>query len=189
MTGNNQVDAATRVRKLLDGPRPFRVVQEGDRVLRTPAEPFSDQLPAALLAELLDAMRAHLPGVGVGIAAPQLGIPLAIAVIEDAANVSAEDAAERQRYPQPLLELINPTVTPVGDEVVAHSEGCLSIEGASGLVARYRRVRLDATDRFANNYSVELTGWPARIAQHETDHLNGVLYVDRTDPRSLVRRS
>ena len=86
---------------------------------------------------------------------------------------------------QPPLDLINPVVTPLGSERRAFYEGCLSVTGLTAVVWRYRRVRLSAQDRAGRGYDLELSGWPARIAQHETDHLNGVLYLDRAELRSL----
>ncbi|EXG81971.1 peptide deformylase [Cryptosporangium arvum] len=176
---------ADQVKTLLAAPRPWSVTQVGEAVLRRPAERYDGQLPDDLLALLLDAMREHLPGVGVGIAAPQLGIPLALAVIDDPAQVSPEVAAARERAPRAPLDLINPVVTPVGEERVAFYEGCLSVRGLTAVVSRSRRVVLTASDRTGAGYSQELTGWAARIAQHETDHLNGVLYLDRAELRSL----
>ncbi|GAA0221170.1 peptide deformylase [Cryptosporangium japonicum] len=176
---------ADQVKTLLAAPRPWSVTQVGEAVLRRPAEHYDGQLPDDLLALLLDAMREHLPGVGVGIAAPQLGIPLALAVIDDPAQVSPEVGAARERVPVGPLDLINPVVTPVGDERVAFYEGCLSVRGLTAVVSRPRRVVLTAADRSGAGYSRELSGWPARIAQHETDHLNGVLYLDRAELRSL----
>ncbi|WP_052422939.1 peptide deformylase [Nonomuraea candida] len=174
-----------RVHAVLAAPRPWSVVQVGDPVLRRTAEPYDGQLPDALLRDLLDAMFKHLPGVGVGLAAPQIGIPLALAVIEDPAEVPPEVAAERERVPRPPLELVNPVVTPLGSRYHAFNEGCLSVEGFTAVVARHARVRLSATDGNGRAYETELSGWPARIAQHETDHLNGILYLDRAEPRSL----
>ncbi|MFC5827880.1 peptide deformylase [Nonomuraea insulae] len=176
---------AERVRALLAEPRPWSVTQIGDPVLRRTAEPYDGQLPDDLLRELLDAMFEHLPGVGVGLAAPQIGIPLALAVIEDPAEVPPEIAAERGRVPRPPLELVNPVVTPLGFAYQAFYEGCLSVEGLTAVVPRHTHVRLSALDGDGRPYEVELSGWPARIAQHETDHLNGVLYLDRAEPRSL----
>ena len=135
--------------------------------------------------ELLDAMHAHLPGVGVGLAAPQIGIPLALAVIHDPAEVTPEVAEARERLPQPPLDLINPVVTPLGSEQRVFYEGCLSVTGLTAVVARSRRVRVSAQDRTGGGYELDMTGWPARIAQHESDHLNGVLYLDRAELRSL----
>ncbi|MCU1689492.1 MAG: hypothetical protein JWN20_1420 [Jatrophihabitantaceae bacterium] len=182
------VDASlvSLVQEVLDSPRPWSVAQVGEPVLRHAAARYDGQLPEALLHELLDAMRAHLPGVGVGLAAPQIGIPLAIAVIEDpATTVNPEVAQARERQPQPVLELINPVVTPVGAQTRAFYEGCLSVAGLTAVVVRHHQVHLAATDRDGQPYELGLTGWAARIAQHETDHLNGVLYLDKAELRSL----
>jgi peptide deformylase len=173
------------VRSVLAGPRPLAVTRVGDPVLRAPAARYEGQLPDELLRELLDAMRAHLPGVGVGLAAPQLGIPLALAVIEDAADVSAEVAAARERVPQPVLELVNPVVTAIGPQRRSFYEGCLSVAGLTAVVARHRHIRVSALDRHGASFERELRGWPARIVQHEIDHLNGILYLDRAELRSL----
>jgi peptide deformylase len=178
-------DLVAQVRAALSAPRPWTVVQVGEPVLRQAAARYEGQLPADLLRELLEAMRAHLPGAGVGLAAPQIGIPLALAVIEDPAEVAPELAAARERPPQPLLELINPVLTPLGSERRTFYEGCLSVSGLTAAVSRFHRVRLSAQDRDGHGYSLELTGWPARIAQHETDHLGGVLYLDKAELRSL----
>jgi peptide deformylase len=176
---------ARAVREVLAAPRPWSVTQAGDPVLRRRAAPYDGQLPGSLLHELLDAMRAHLPGTGVGLAAPQIGIPLALAVIEDPAAVAPEVAQARERHPQPALDLINPVITPLGSEQRSFYEGCLSVAGLTAVVARHRAVLLAAQDRDGGAYELELSGWPARIAQHETDHLNGVLYLDRAESRSL----
>nr|WP_205751749.1 peptide deformylase [Cryptosporangium phraense] len=176
---------AAQVKTLLTAPRPWTIVPVGSPVLRRPAARYEGQLPDDLLAELLDAMRAHLPGVGVGLAAPQVGIPLAMAVIDDPARIAPELAAARERPPQAPLDLVNPSVTPLGDETVAFYEGCLSVDGLTAVVARHRRVRLTAADRSGRTYALELSGWPARIAQHEADHLDGILYLDRAEPRSI----
>jgi peptide deformylase len=174
-----------QVRAVLSAPRPWSVTEVGEPVLRQIAARYDGQLPDDLLRELLDAMRAHLPGVGVGLAAPQIGIPLALAVIEDPAEVAPEIAAARERSPQPLLELVNPVVTPLGSERRPFFEGCLSVSGLTAIVSRFHRVRLSAQDRNGHGYDLELSGWPARIAQHETDHLGGVLYLDKAELRSL----
>jgi peptide deformylase len=174
------------VQAVLAEERPWNVTQVGEPVLRQPTARYDGQLPDALLAELLAAMRAHLPGVGVGLAAPQIGIPLALAVIEDPAEVDPELANVRERVSQPLLELINPVITPLGSQQRVFYEGCLSVVGLTAAVSRHHRVQLSATAGNGHAYQVELAGWPARIAQHETDHLNGVLYLDRADLRSLA---
>jgi peptide deformylase len=185
MASVSDTELVELVQAVLAAPRPWRVTQVGEPVLRQPAARYDGQLPDELLHELLDAMRAHLPGVGVGIAAPQIGIPLALAVIEDTSEVPEELAAIRERVPQPPIDLINPVITPIGVEHRAFYEGCLSVEGLTAVVSRHHRVHLAAQDRAGQSYDLELTGWPARIAQHETDHLDGVLYLDRAELRSL----
>jgi peptide deformylase len=185
MASVSDTELVELVQAVLAAPRPWRVTQVGEPVLRQPAARYDGQLPDELLHELLDAMRAHLPGVGVGIAAPQIGIPLALAVIEDTSEVPEALAAIRERVPQPPIDLINPVITPIGAEQRAFYEGCLSVEGLTAVVSRHHRVHLAAQDRAGQSYDLELTGWPARIAQHETDHLDGVLYLDRAELRSL----
>lgn len=182
----NHNELTDLVRSVLDAPRPWEITQVGEPVLRQVTEPYDGQLPEELLNELLDAMRAHLPAVGVGLAAPQIGIPLALAVVEDTAEISQEAARPRERTAQPLLELLNPVVVPVGEERRSFYEGCLSVTGFAAVVSRHRRIRLSATDRSGKPIDAEFTGWPARIVQHETDHLNGVLYLDRAETRSLT---
>jgi len=174
-----------QVRAVLAAPRPWSLSQVGDPVLRQRAARFDGQLPEDLLHELLDAMHAHLPGVGVGLAAPQIGIALALAVMEDPADVGPEVAAARERRPQPPLDLVNPVVRPLGADRRAFYEGCLSVPGLTAVVPRHHRVQLSAQDRAGRQYDIELSGWPARIAQHETDHLDGLLYLDGAELRSL----
>lgn len=174
-----------QVRAVVSAPRPWSITQVGEPVLRQVTARYDGQLPVDLLHELLDGMRAQLPGVGVGLAAPQIGIPLALAVIEDPATVPPEVAAARERVPQPPLDLINPVIMPLGSEQRVFYEGCLSVAGLVAVVSRYHRVRLSAQDRDGQGYDLELSGWPARIAQHETDHLNGILYLDQAELRSL----
>ncbi|CAO5162749.1 Peptide deformylase 1 [Frankia sp. AiPs1] len=173
------------VEAVLSAPRPWSIVQAGEPVLRRPAARYDGQLADGLLHRLLDAMREHLPDRGVGLAAPQIGIPLALAVIEDPATVPAELAEVRERPPLATLELINPVLTPIGTARRAFYEGCLSVVGYAAVVSRHHRVRLDLLDRHGVPHRHELAGWPARIAQHETDHLHGTLYLDRAESRSL----
>ncbi|MFZ3555429.1 peptide deformylase [Streptomyces sp. BH055] len=165
---------------------PLPIVAAGDPVLRRPAEPVEGQLPDELLARLIAAMRVTMHAApGVGLAAPQIGVPLRLAVIEDAAAVSEEVRAARGRTPQPFRVLLNPSYEDAGGRRVAFYEGCLSVPGYQAVVARHERVRLRALDERGRAVDEEVTGWPARIVQHETDHLNGMLYLDRAEPRSL----
>lgn len=177
----------TRVGELLAGPRPLRIVQAGDPVLRQTAEPYDGQLDDARLAELISAMRTTMRDApGVGLAAPQIGLGLAIAVVEDAWPVDEETATARERTAVPFRVLVNPHYEPVGDERVAHYEGCLSVAGWQAVRTRWRAVRLTGTDEHGEPVDEVLHGWPARIIQHETDHLAGRLYIDHAQMRSLL---
>ncbi|WP_433733929.1 peptide deformylase [Nocardia sp. CA-129566] len=175
------------VESLLDSPRPLPIVTAGDPVLRTPAARYDGQLTDAQLRRLVLAMRETMHAApGVGLAAPQVGIPLRLAVLEDPAEVTDEVRAARARVPLPLRVLINPTYEPIGDIRAAFFEGCLSIPGWQAVVARHASVRLRGQDERGRELDEEVSGWPARIVQHETDHLDGTLYIDRAITRSLT---
>lgn len=176
-----------RVEELLSGPQPLPIVQAGDPVLRAVAQPYEGQLDDGLLAELLVAMRATMHAApGVGLAAPQVGLSLAIAVVEDEWPVDDEVAAARERTSVPFRVLVNPRYEPVGSDQVGFYEGCLSVAGWQAVRRRWRSVRLTGTDERGAAFDEVLHGWPARIVQHETDHLAGRLYVDDCEIRSLV---
>ncbi|MFI0236052.1 peptide deformylase [Streptomyces sp. NPDC016845] len=175
-----------RVEALLADEAPLPIVAAGDPVLRRPAEPYDGQLSDDLLARLTEAMRRTMRAApGVGLAAPQIGVPLRLAVIEDPATVPEEVREARGRTPQPFRVLVNPAYEDAGGRHVAFYEGCLSVPGYQAVVARHERVRLRALDERGRPVDEEVTGWPARIVQHETDHLNGTLYLDRAELRSL----
>ncbi len=178
-----------QVARLLAGAEPdgpLAIVQAGHPALRAVAAPYEGELPADLLAALLAAMRrTMLAAPGVGLAAPQVGLSVAIAVMEDEWPLDPETAAERERSPVPFRVLVNPDYRPVGSLRVTHPEGCLSVRGWQAGRARWRRIHLTGADETGAALDEELVGWPARIAQHETDHLRGELYVDGADLRSL----
>ncbi|WP_428956632.1 peptide deformylase [Streptomyces sp. cg35] len=175
------------VEALLADATVLPIVAAGDPVLRRPAEPWDGQLSDALLARLVEAMRATMHAApGVGLAAPQIGLPLRLAVIEDPATVPEDVATARGRVPQPFRVLVNPSYEAVGERRAAFFEGCLSVPGYQAVVARHERVRLRALDERGRAVDEEFSGWPARIVQHETDHLDGTLYLDRAELRSLA---
>ncbi|GHA03694.1 peptide deformylase [Streptomyces purpurascens] len=185
-TPSDRVPLAERVEELLADGVPLTIVAAGDPVLRRGTEPYDGQLEPALLARFVEALRVTMRAApGVGLAAPQVGVPLRIAVIEDPAPVPEEVAVARGRVPQPFRVLVNPAYEPVGGTRAAFFEGCLSVPGWQAVVARHAEVRLTGQDEHGRALDEVFSGWPARIVQHETDHLDGVLYLDRAEPRSL----
>ncbi|MEU6063850.1 peptide deformylase [Streptomyces sp. NPDC047082] len=181
-----RVPLAERVEQLLAADGPLPIVAAGDPVLRRGTEPYDGQLEPALLARFVKALRVTMHAApGVGLAAPQVGVELRIAVVEDPAPVPEEVRLARGRVPQPFRVLVNPSYEPVGTTRAAFFEGCLSVPGWQAVVARHAEVRLHAQDEHGRTLDELFTGWPARIVQHETDHLDGKLYLDRAELRSL----
>lgn len=187
-----QRDVALRdlVLRLLDaahGTGTVPIVQAGHPVLRAQALPYDGQLADDELESLVHVMRATMHAApGVGLAAPQIGLPVAVAVIEDAGPPDGDVGQVRERSPLEFRVLVNPRYSPVDDERVAFYEGCLSVVGYQAVVARPRHVHLVGADERGRSLDEVVSGWPARIVQHETDHLGGVLYLDRAELRSLA---
>ncbi|MFC9280723.1 peptide deformylase [Streptomyces collinus] len=183
---SERASVAERVEELLAAGGPLPIVTAGQPVLRRGGEPYEGQLSPALLARFVEALRVTMHAApGVGLAAPQVGIPLRIAVVEDPAPVPEEVALVRGRGPLPFRVLVNPSYEPVGDARAAFFEGCLSVPGWQAVVARHAEVRLRGEDERGRALDEVVGGWPARIVQHETDHLDGTLYLDRAELRSL----
>lgn len=170
----------------------IEIVQAGNPVLRQRARQLSvAEIRSREMQKLMDAMRTCMhEAPGVGLAAPQLGLALQLAVIEDREeyhkDVSEALLAERERRPVPFHAIINPTLEEIGEEKVEFFEGCLSVAGFSALVPRSRAVRVTCLDERAEPRVIEASGWYARILQHEIDHLNGALYIDRMRTRSFT---
>ncbi|MEH0468036.1 peptide deformylase [Streptomyces sp. B21-097] len=177
---------AERIEELLAPGGPLPIVAAGDPVLRAGVARYDGELEPALLSRFVEALRVTmLAAPGVGLAAPQVGVELRIAVIEDPAPVPDEVRLTRGRVPQPFRVLVNPSYEQVGSARAAFFEGCLSVPGYQAVVARHARVRLTGEDERGRPLDEVFTGWPARIVQHETDHLDGLLYLDRAELRSL----
>jgi len=160
----------------------LKVARIGHPVVRAAASPVpAGDFSSAGFQRLVDEMVVTMHEYeGVGLAAPQVHVSLRVAVIE----VPASD--ERSQAAVPLTVLVNPVVTPLGDGRVPGWEGCLSIPGLRGIVPRFERVRLEALDRDGRPYTAEASGFFARVIQHECDHLDGKVYLDRMDDmRSL----
>lgn len=167
----------------------LEVVQAGHPALRAVSVPFDGQLDDAELAALVGVLRRTMHAApGVGLAAPQVGLPLALAVLADPGATDVAVAEIRERPPLPFRVLVNPRYEPVpGEEParVGFYEGCLSVVGYQAVVPRLSRLRLSGFDETGAELDEIVAGWPARIVQHETDHLGGTLYLDRAELRSL----
>ena len=162
----------------------LKVAQMGHPVLRTPARAVEPaEIASPDFQRLVDDMAETLQEYdGIGLAAPQVHAGLRLCLIG-----IVEEAEEGEPQQLRLLVAINPTVPPLTDETVVGVEGCLSMQDLRALVPRAAAVRLEALDRDGEPYSLDLEGYPAVVAQHETDHLDGVLFVDRMpDLRSLA---
>lgn len=168
------------------------IVRAGHPVLRHAVRPVTaDELGTKDLQRLVDTMTAVMrKAPGVGLAAPQIGVGLAVIVLEDReelmSKLSAEQRASRGRRPFPFTALVNPELVIVGEERATFLEGCLSVPGYMGLVERALTVEVRGTDPAGQPVILRESGWPARILQHEVDHLLGTLYVDRMLTRSFA---
>ena len=173
-------------------PPPLQIVQVGDPVLRRRARPLSvEELASPRIQQLIVDMRETMRAApGVGLAAPQIGESIQLVVIEDPpayhADLSADELAARERAAVPFHVLVNPTLTVRTDEQVAAFEGCLSFAGFRMIVPRARKVRVEALDEHGERFVKVATGWYARILQHEVDHLNGTVCLDRMEARTLT---
>jgi peptide deformylase len=167
------------------------ILQVGEAVLRQQARSLSnDEILDRSVQNLIESMRNTMRDApGVGLAAPQIGLPLQLVVIEDLPEyiqkVGPGHAAERNRKPVPFHVVINPKLVIEDTEAVEFFEGCLSVVGFTAIVPRAMRVRVECLNEKAEPVVIRADGWYARILQHEIDHLNGNLYIDRMKSRSF----
>jgi peptide deformylase len=150
------------------------VLKMGDPRLLEPARPVEDFASielAQLIVDMHDTMRAL---DGAGLAAPQIGVGLQVVIFEVSSNPRYPDAES-----VPFTVLINPRLTPLSDEVEAGWEGCLSVPGMRGLVPRHTRLRYQGLDPAGQPIDRSVSGFHARVVQHEVDHLHGLLYPMR----------
>jgi peptide deformylase len=172
-------------------PTAAEIVRIGHPALRSGTNTVpSELIGTRKLDELIDIMRATLQGRGVGLAAPQLAVPLRLFVIEDmvdyASKVPQEEVERREITPYPFEVIINPIWRATSPETVIFREGCLSIPGFTADVPRYREIEVEGLTHNGVSKLWRLKGWPARIFQHEIDHLDGRLFVDAMQPRTLA---
>jgi peptide deformylase len=169
----------------------LKIVQTGEPVLRSRARALTrEELRSAEIRQLIDWMRETMHDApGVGLAAPQVGLALQLAVIEDSAEaqraIAPERLAERGRRPVPFHVIVNPSIELSGDRA-EFFEGCLSVPGFAALVPRALGARVDCLNHAGDPVTLDGNGWYARILQHEIDHLHGTLYLDRMYSRSLT---
>jgi len=174
------------IRKIVTAPNP---------VLREKAKRVKSITPEVqrLIDDMVETMR-QAPGVG--LAAPQVGVSQRVIVVEvaeanedgggeqsaiEAAAEPAVDPAAEPAAPRPtkLYALVNPEITRHSGELEPGTEGCLSIPGYLGEVERFSWATVKALDRHGKPFKLKVRGWPARVFQHEIDHLDGVLFIDR----------
>lgn len=153
----------------------LKIARMGHPVLRQVAQPIApEDISSPRIQQLIEDMLATvLDADGAGLAAPQVHVSLRLVLL------SLDEMEGFQVW-------INPVLTPLpGDHMLTY-EGCLSVEGLRGAVARPARVHVLALDRSGNTIDMELDGFSAVVAQHECDHLDGILYIDRLEPGTLM---
>jgi peptide deformylase len=157
----------------------LKVARMGNPVLRTPARAIDPgEVKSPRIQRLIDDMFETMTEYqGVGLAAPQIHESLRLFVAGFAPAPGDEEEDEEDRVP--LMALINPEITPVGDAMVEDWEGCLSIPDIRGKVPRARQIVVRALDRRGKRIELRASNFTARVIQHETDHLNGILFFDR----------
>jgi peptide deformylase len=153
----------------------LKVLRYGDPALRRRAAPVGEVTPE-VRATIADMTETMYDEVGIGLAAPQVGIALRLIVVAD------EDGRSVQA-------LLNPAIVDRGGEATGE-EGCLSIPGVFAPVTRSAWVKIEAQDVNGGPLAIRATGLRARVLQHEIDHLDGVLFIDRVDPvtRDRIKR-
>lgn len=174
----------------------LKIFQAGEIALRQFARPLSrDEILSQPIQELIVAMRDTMRDApGVGLAAPQVGMPFQLAVIEDSQELIDRlppgQAAEQERTAVPFHTIVNPHLTLEDDAAapVELFEGCLSVAGFRAVVPRARNVLVECLNERAEPVTIHAQGWYARILQHEIDHLHGNLYIDRMQSRTFATR-
>jgi len=170
----------------------LKIVQVGEAVLRQRAKQLSvAEIRSRETQELIEWMRQTMyDAPGVGLAAPQIGLGLQLAVIEDrpeyTKDIPVQITKERERKPVPFQVIVNPKITLDGDANIEFFEGCLSLASFTAVVPRARRVKVECLDHHGEPKVLEASGWHARILQHEIDHLQGTVYIDRMYPRTFM---
>ena len=170
----------------------LKIVQAGDPVLRKVSRELTQkEISSQSIQQLIESMRETMhEAPGVGLAAPQIGESIQLAVIEDRAEylegVSPDQLARLHRSAVPFHVIINPKIFILDKASAQFFEGCLSVQGYQAVVKRALHVHVECLNERGEEISINAQGWYARILQHEIDHLTGTLYVDRMKTRSLT---
>lgn len=168
----------------------LKIARMGNPVLRARAAEVADPTAPAIRALVRDMAETMVDAGGVGLAAPQVHVPLRLVIFHLPPGRTDGEAAESEDDPAgpmgPLHVLINPVITPLSAETAVGWEGCLSVPGLRGIVPRYLHIRYAAVDLAGKPVEREAHGFHARVLQHECDHLDGILYPARMTDLSLL---
>lgn len=170
----------------------LKIVQTGADVLRVKAKNLTvEEINSPKTQQMIDLMVETLRDQGgVGLAAPQIGESVSVAIVEDLEKyhekISKELLAAQQRRAVDLTVLINPVLTIESDETASYFEGCLSVDGYVAVTPRATKVKVSYLDREGKPQEISAEGWFSRILQHEIDHMNGALYIDRFLPKTFI---
>ncbi|MEM8503808.1 MAG: peptide deformylase [Cyanobacteria bacterium P01_D01_bin.1] len=154
----------------------LKIAEIGNPVLRSSAKAVTDIRDPAVQKLIDDLISTTLESNGVGIAAPQVSQSLQLFIVASRPNLRYLHAPKMDPTP-----MINPQILHYSDEVVAEWEGCLSVPGMRGLVKRSREIEISYTDRYGQQHQQIFTDFVARIIQHEHDHINGKVFLDRVE--------
>ncbi|MGI9075300.1 MAG: peptide deformylase [Bryobacteraceae bacterium] len=170
----------------------LKIAQVGEAVLRQRAKALTAaDIRSREIQGLIEWMRETMHDApGVGLAAPQVGESLQLAVIEDkpeyTRDAPIDTIKERERKPVPFHVIINPQLTLAPGSGIEFFEGCLSLNGFTALVPRAHDVTVECLDQRGEPKVIRASGWYARILQHEIDHLQGTLYIDRMHSHTFM---
>ena len=155
------------------------IIGPDNPILRKKAKAIGDPNTPAVQQLITDMIETMREAPGVGLAAPQVAVSQRIAVVEFAEPLP-EDAPSDAQLPEPkLYVIVNPEITDRSEEMVNGTEGCLSLPGYAGDVLRHKAITVKALNRKGKQVKIKAQGWLARIFQHEIDHLDGVLFIDK----------
>jgi len=153
----------------------LKIARMGHPVLRAPASPVEDVFAPQIRRLLADMRETLADSGGVGLAAPQVHVPLRVILF------SVPPSRSEDGQGLPLRAIINPVLTPLSEDKVTGWEGCLSVPGLRGMVPRHTYIRLTGLTEHDEPVDEELRGYAARVVQHEADHLDGILYPARME--------